>query len=111
MTEKESLHTGSGCHTFGRIVGPEGKPDFLDIAIGRGGVLYTISVATPRYISRIEAENTSITDPDQKHNTNIFSLNDLSDPERVCQLLTSEPIEKLRPFLRPQNPQTEDNNQ
>lgn len=92
-----------GCLQWGEEDGE--TPPSRDILFYRSDrdQIYSITVATNKYLDYARSHNSQLDDPDLKLDENVFILDDISDLKEVCNALTSLPFDKLEPFVSPQN--------
>ncbi|TSC63989.1 MAG: hypothetical protein G01um101493_274 [Microgenomates group bacterium Gr01-1014_93] len=69
-----------------------------DMVIKRGGKTFTITVGTEDYLEVIRRENKGL-DEGSQLSESCFLLDDVTDADMVCRVLSDQPIETLTSFL------------
>lgn len=85
------------CESYG-FVEKDNKIVSRDMLLKRNEGVFTISVGLPYFVKEIRSKNQSLPAHLQEDD-NIFLLDDVSDPDAICQRLGSLPFEDIKPFL------------
>ncbi len=87
----------TGCRGIGSAV-DQGRTVFRELQIVREGISYTISVAEPQYIEKVQKDNQGKS-PLVQIDDNILPLPNVSVVESICSELSRIPFDKLQPYL------------
>lgn len=83
----------------------EGPVSFMAIRLEMNGLTYSISVATPEHIRQLKEDNRFLPTTDVQINDNILPLENVSNLEIVRVQLEKLPLDEVKPFLIPVDPQ------
>lgn len=89
------------CREVGFIRNKAGKVLSRELVIGKGGVKYLVSVGLPDYLAQVGLMNSTLPE-DAREFDNILPMKDISSVKEICRQLSKIPLNKLQPYLTPQ---------